>query len=84
MKMNNIKEIKKNMELCIEELLNKSISLIADSKSDVGTVLEFSPKENIYIIFTCSKNSNKACVYKSKDLELTLKEYWKLIGEEYE
>ena len=82
--MRNLQKTELNLKLHIIGHLNNPISLIVDLKSDKRTQLDFLPQENVYSIFICSKILNKTCVYKSKDLGLALKEYWELIGEEYE
>ena len=73
--MRNLQEVKKELE----QKANKSIDLLELIKNGLHIQLSVFPKFNKYVIF-----ENDRIIYKSKDLELAIKEYWKLIGEEYE
>ena len=77
--MNNLQETKEKLELYIKEELNEPIKLIYNFKYKNQVFFQYYPKTEFYIIY-----KEGDCVYKSKNLEQAIKEYWKIIGEDYE
>ena len=77
--MNNLQELKIELEGFIEQRLNEDIKLMWRTKKDANVKLIFVPRLKDYLIFINNTN-----VYNSKFLELAIEEYWNIIGEKYE